>query len=214
MRKLLRFLLWVALVAGVIIGLARATAIRWWRVPHDAPFFTASLSPTIRPGDLILLWRLTKPGFGDLVMCPEPRDASRVVIGRLVGESRDEIAIVGADITINGRRQTVESNCAEGTFEEHDPQTDVAVEQHCSIEELGGGTHFRGEIPASSHAPSDVTQTVPVGHVWLVSDNRLFPYDSRDFGPVPRESCTETVFFRLVGAGGYFDAKRRNQFIH
>jgi signal peptidase I len=214
MRKMFRFLFWVVLVIGVLIGVARATAIRWWRVPSDAPFFTASLSPSLRPGDLILLWRLTKPGFGDLVMCPEPEDASRVVIGRIAGESRDEIAIVGADISINGKRQTVESNCADGKFEEHDPQTQTVVEQGCSLEELGGSTHYRGEIPASSRAPSDVKQTVPVGYVWLVSDNRLFPYDSRDFGPVPRESCEETVFFRLLGAGGYFDAKSRNQFIH
>lgn len=213
MRKLFRFLFWVALVVGAVIGLARATAIRWWRVPQDAPFFTASLSPSIRPGDLILLWRLTKPGFGDLVMCPEPQDASRVVIGRIAGEGRDEVSIVGADISVNGKRQTVEGNCAEGSFTEHDPETAVAVEQPCSVEELGGGTHFRGEIPPSARAPSDVKQTVPVGYLWLVSDNRLFPYDSRDFGPVPRESCTETVFFRLVGAGGYFDAKHRNQFI-
>jgi signal peptidase I len=214
MRKLFRFLFWVVLVVGVVVGLARATAIRWWRVPQDAPFFTASLSPSIRPGDLILLWRLTKPGFGDLVMCPEPQDASRVVIGRIAGESRDEISISGATITINGKRQSEESSCSERTFEEHDPETNVAVTQHCSIEELGGGTHYRGELAASARAPSDVKQTVPVGYVWLVSDNRLFPYDSRDFGPVPRESCTETVFFRLLGAGGYFDAERRNQFIH
>jgi signal peptidase I len=213
MRKLFRLVFWVALVLGVIVGLARATAIRWWRVPHDAPFFTASLSPSIAPGDLILLWRLTKPGFGDLVMCPEPQDASRVVIGRLVGEARDDIAIVGANITVNGKAQSTEGNCAEGTFQEHDPETGVSIEQHCSLEAIGSVTHLRGEIPPRSHAPRDVKQTVPVGHVWLVSDNRLFPYDSRDFGPVPRESCTETVFFRLVGAGGYFDVKRRNQFI-
>lgn len=214
MRKLLRFLFWVALVIGVIIGLARATAIRWWRVPREASFFTASISPSLRGGDLILLWRLTKPGFGDLVMCPEPQDASRVVIGRIAGEGRDEIVIKGTDITVNGKHQSVESNCTEGKFEEHDPATGVAVEQSCSMEEMGGGTHARGDIPSSAKAPNDVTQTVPVGSVWLVSDNRLFPYDSRDFGPVPRESCKETVFFRLVGAGGYFDTKHRNNFIH
>jgi hypothetical protein len=49
--------------------------------------------------------------------------------------------------------------------------------------------------------------------VWLVSDNRLFPYDSRDFGAVPQENCQETVFFRLVGKGGFFDTATRNQYI-
>jgi hypothetical protein len=54
---------------------------------------------------------------------------------------------------------------------------------------------------------------VPPGHVYLVSDNRLFPYDSRDFGPVEARSCKETVFFRLVGRGGFFDAKTRFTYV-
>jgi signal peptidase I len=211
-RKTFRFLFWCALVVGIVIGLLRATALRWWRVPVDDPYLTASASPSIRGGDLILLWRLTKPGFGDLVLCPEPKRPDRIVIGRLVGEGRDELEVSGGDITINGRRQVIEASCAEKTFTEHDPETRIEVEQRCNVEDINGG-HFRGEIPPSSVRPADVKTTVPEGNVWLVSDNRLYPYDSRDFGPVPRETCKELVFFRLVGAGGFFDTKTRNQYI-
>jgi hypothetical protein len=49
--------------------------------------------------------------------------------------------------------------------------------------------------------------------VALVSDNRRFPYDSRDYGPVERATCTDTVFFRLIGPGGFFDASRRFQYV-
>jgi signal peptidase I len=213
MRKMFRFLFWCALVVGGLIGVLRATAIRWWRVPSDDPFLTASTSPSIRAGDLILLWRLTKPGFGDLVLCPEPKRPDRVVIGRLVGEGRDDLEVNGGDVVVNGRRQIVESGCATKTFTEHDPETRIEVEQRCNVEDINGG-HFRGEIPPSSVRPADVKTTVPDGQVWLVSDNRLYPYDSRDFGPVPRETCRELVFFRLVGAGGFFDTATRNQFIH
>lgn len=208
-----RFLFWCALIVGIVVGVLRATVIRWWRVPTNDPYLTASLSPSIRAGDLILLWRGTKPGFGDLVLCPEPRRPERVVIGRIVGEGRDDVQIDGADITVNRRRQVVEGNCAQNTFIEHDPGTGIQIEQQCQIEDLGGGTSFRGEIPTSAIRPSDVKTTVPVGSVWLVSDNRLFPYDSREFGPVPRDTCTEMVFFRLVGAGGFMDADTRNQYI-
>lgn len=207
-----RFLFWCALLVGIVIGVLRATAIRWWRVPTDDPYLTASISPSIHPGDLILLWRLTRPGLGDLVLCPEPKRPDREVIGRLVGEGRDELEVNGADIVINRRRKIVEGNCPEGTFIEHDPGTHIQVEQGCNIEDLNG-EHPRGEIPAASVRPSDVKTTVPEGTVWLVSDNRLFPYDSRDFGPVPRETCKELVFFRLVGAGGFFDKSTRNQYI-
>jgi hypothetical protein len=121
--------------------------------------------------------------------------------------------VVGADITINGKRQLVESNCAERKFTERDPETGTQVEQFCSVEDLSGRTSFRGELASNFHRPPDVKTTVPAGMVWLVSDNRLFPYDSRDFGPVPSDTCTETVFFRLVSAAGFFDAGSRNQYI-
>jgi signal peptidase I len=208
-----RFLIWTAVVLGVLIGLARATAIRWWRVPQDDVYLTASTSPSVRAGDLILLWRLTRPGFGDLVLCPEPKKPGRVVIGRIAGESRDELKVTGADITVNHRRQVVESNCLPRTFTENDPETGVEVEQACSDEALGGVLHKRGELVEKSVRPRDVETTVPNGHVWLVSDNRQYPWDSREFGPVPRDTCTETVFFRLVGKAGFFDTTTRNQYI-
>lgn len=213
MHKMFRFLFWSALIVGGVIGLLRLTAIRWWRVPQDDRYLTASISPSVRGGDLILLWRLTKPGFRDLVMCPEPGHPERIVIGRLVGQQRDEIEVTGANLTINGKRQPVEGNCAERKFTERDPETGNQVEQFCSLEDLNGRGSFRGELSGSLHRPTDVKTTVPSGMVWLVSDNRLFPYDSRDFGPVPQETCTETVFFRLVSAAGFFDASTRNQYI-
>jgi len=214
MRQMFRFLFWVALIVGIVIGVLRLTAIRWWRVPQDDPYLTASISPSVRPGDLVLLWRLTKPGFGDLVMCPEPGHPERSTIGRLVGEARDDLEVVGTAITINRKRQTEEGRCKERLFKERAPASGAEVEQTCTMEELGGGLHQRGDVPQQTLTPpAEVKTTVPEGMVWLVSDNRLFPYDSRDFGPVPRETCRETVFFRLVGAGDYFDSSARNQYI-
>lgn len=214
MRKMFRLAFWVALVLGAVIGVARATAIRWWRVPQDDRYLTASVSPSLRGGDLILLWRLTKPALGDLVMCPEPNHPERVVIGRIVAQARDQVEVIGADISRNGRRQKVSENCTERTFVEHDPASGVQVEQSCSVEDVNSDSHsFRGELVESSPRPQEVKTSVPVGTYWLVSDNRLFPYDSRDFGGVPQETCTEKVFFRLVGAKGFFDAERRNQLV-
>jgi signal peptidase I len=213
MRKMFRFLFWVALVLGIVIGFLRLTMLRWWRVPSNDPYLTASISPSVRGGDLILLWRLTRPGFSDLVLCPEPKQPGRVVIGRIAGVGRDEIEVKGADISVNHKRQQVEGNCPERTFTENDPGTGIPVEQSCSIEDLGGSTNYRAEIASGSVAPSDVKTVVPDNQVWLVSDNRQFPYDSRDFGAVPRETCAETVFFRLVSAKGFFDTSTRNQYI-
>jgi signal peptidase I len=149
-----------------------------------------------------------------LVVCPEPKHPERITVGRLVGEERDEIQVKGADITINRKPIGTESNCSPATFVEHDPATGAEVEQHCSVEAMGNRTNLRGELVPGAAPPSEVQATVPNGQVWLVSDNRQFPWDSRDFGPVARDTCTETVFFRLVGKGGFFDVSSRNQYIH
>jgi signal peptidase I len=214
MRKMFRFLFWVALVTGVIIGFLRLTAIRWWRVPASDRYLSASVSPSIHGGDLILLWRLTRPSSGDLVMCPEPGHPERVVIARIIGEEGDKVEVKGAAIMLNEKRVPTETNCTGKPTKQRAPDSDLEVEQGCSLEVFGGGTHKRGELVDDVTPPQEgKIESVPEGQLWLVSDNRLFPYDSRDFGPVPRATCKETVFFRLVGSGGFFDTTTRNQYI-
>ncbi len=213
MHKLVRFLVWTAVIVGTIIGLARLTAIRWWRVPTNDPYLEASISPTLRGGDLILLWRLTAPEFGDLVLCPEPDAPERVVIGRIVAQGNDRIHIDGTGFAVNDKSALAERACSFKTFETEHPGTGEPIEQHCQVEAIRGSSHLRGSIPTSHPAPATVRQEVPPGNVFLLSDNRLFPYDSRDYGSVPRDTCKETVFFRLVGIKGYLDGEARFTFI-
>lgn len=213
MRRILRLLAWAALIVGLLVGVLRLTAIRWWRLPSSDRYLAASVSPTLRGGDLILLWRFTKPKYGDLVMCPEPKHPERVVIGRIAGEQSDSVKISGSQLWVNGRLAATDTNCTERTFEAVNPATGATLTQHCQMEELGGGVHMRGGVEGHSPIPLEVTAEVPPGHVYLVSDNRLFPYDSRDFGPVDVNTCTETVFFRLVSRAGFFDAKNRFTFV-
>lgn len=213
MRKLARFLIWTAVIVGVAVGVARAFFIRWWRVPINDPYLEASVEPSLRGGDLILLWRFTKPAFGDLVMCPEPGAGGRIVIGRIMAEAGDTITVDGDLVTLNGKPVETERACDEGTFTAVDPSGGGEVEQHCQIETLAGESHMRGATSGHKVPPKKTVHEVGAGKVFLLSDNRLFPYDSRVFGDVERSTCEETVFFRLVGAKGFFDAKRRFTFI-
>ncbi|HEY4106972.1 MAG TPA: S26 family signal peptidase, partial [Polyangiaceae bacterium] len=98
MRKFLRALFWLVAIVGGLIGILRATAIRWWQLPLNDPYFEASIAPTLRGGDWVLLWRATKPKFGDLVLCPEPK-TNRPVIGRVAGESGDHVSILGSSLS-------------------------------------------------------------------------------------------------------------------
>jgi signal peptidase I len=211
MRKLVKFLLWTALVLGLLIGVARLVAIRWWQVPENDRYLEASVTPTLQGGDWVLLWRLTKPTFGDLVVCPEPGHEERLVVGRILAEAGDKIAIDGVQLRVNAKSAETEHGCP--AFKVASPDTGGEVEQACQVEALGGVSHLRGSTAGHEVVPKSVDQEVAEGQVFLVSDNRLFPYDSRDFGQVPRESCKEFVFYRLVSRKGYFDSETRLSYI-
>jgi signal peptidase I len=213
MRELLRFLIWTAIFVGALVALARVTAIRWWRLPSDDPYLEASIAPTLRGGDLVLLWRLTKPSFGDLVICPEPDARHRVVIARIAGEAGDRVSVRGSTVSVNGAKAPTEHACTPTRFAVAHPGTGSQLEQSCEIEVLGAASHERGGTGGHQVLPASADITVDPGKLFLLSDNRLLPYDSRDFGLVDRDSCSERVVFRLFGAGGHADEARRFVFI-
>jgi signal peptidase I len=212
MRALTRWAMWSLISLGVLIGILRATAIRWWRVPRNDPYLEASLEPSLRGGDLVLLWRLTPPALGSLALCPEPKHSDRVVVGRLVGEERNTVRVDGTHVYVNEKIFPTEGSCTNDHFKVKPPQGGSELELSCSMEVASGLTHPRGDAGATADIPA-FEVTLKTGEVAIVSDNRRFPYDSRDYGPVERATCTDTVFFRLIGPGGFFDASRRFQYV-
>lgn len=212
MRVVGRWALWALISVVVVIAVFRAIAVRWWRVPKDDPYLEASIAPTLRGGDLVLLWRLTPPGLGSLVLCPEPKHPERMTIGRMIGEERQNVVVESSRILVNERAFGTEGDCANSRFKVASPQNGSELEQTCTIEAANGVLHQRGNAESTADV-NKLDLTIGEGQVALVSDNRRFPYDSRDYGPVVRETCTETVFFRLVGAKGFFDSATRFQYI-
>ena len=128
MHKWVRFLIWTALLVGALVGVSRATAIRWYRLPtaEEDPYLVASVAPTLRGGDLILLWRLTPPELGDLVMCPDPEEPTRIVIGRIVGEENDRIRVEDSNLYVNDKRAGTERACYPQSFETENPSSNRA----------------------------------------------------------------------------------------
>lgn len=208
MRKLARFTIVVAILLAIVIGALRATVLRWWKVPNDDPYLEASVAPTLRGGDWVLLWRRGTPSLGDLVLCPEPGKPDRVVLGRIAAMERQRIQLQGHAVFVDRDRVRSEGSCRVTTFSTVDPANGVAVEQRCGREALGGRIHLRGNA-VEGQAPPDLEVSVGPGEVFLLSDNRAFPYDSRDFGTVPWASCKERVFFRLIGEAGFGDVASR-----
>jgi signal peptidase I len=214
MGKLFRVTFWIAVVLAILVGVLRLAAIRWWRVPTDDPVLEASIAPTLRGGDWVLLWRATAPRFGTLVICPDPDNAGRYIIGRIVGEGNDKLVVDGDRVTINERDALTETACSEAHFRISDPDSRSEVEQRCDLEALGGIVHMRGGGSELGRLQPLRTATVGAGRVYLVSDNRAFPYDSRNYGEIDRSLCKESVFFRLVSKRGFIDVDSRLTYIH
>jgi signal peptidase I len=214
-NSFIRVVVFTVVVLGALVGALRLTCLRWWKVPEDDPDLAASLAPTLAPGDWVILWRATAPGFGDLVLCPDPEDPSEVFVARIVGEPGDTLNIDDTGwITINNVRIRSELACDPPKFTVPNPRSGDAVELRCDIETLGGVHHRRALVPPTeTQRPTAFHRELDEGAVFLVSDNRLYPFDSRDFGPLPQASCKEAVIFRLVSRLGLSDVKKRLSWI-
>jgi signal peptidase I len=212
MRALGRFTLWAVIGIIAVISLFRLTAIRWWKVPVDDPYLVASVAPALRGGDWVLLWRLSPPAVGSLAVCPEPKHPDRIVVGRMVGEEGQKVTVSGSIIEVNGKRLPSEGGCSAQRFKVKAPRNGSEIELRCGTEVVNDSVHERGEAEAVADLPN-FEATIHAGEVALVSDNRRFPYDSRDFGLVDRSTGKELVFFRLIGHEGFFHSPTRFTYI-
>jgi signal peptidase I len=209
-QRIYRFLAWLALALVAAVAILRATALRWWQVPLGDPELAASIAPSLSAGDWVLLWNLTRPSLGDLVVCPDPSDPSMVVMGRIAAEASDDVVIHGGrEVLVNGKPFDIEYNCTNRVFSVIDPDTLKEVELFCDMESVGGVLHQRGYSADKRKDRAKFAKRVGQGEVFLLSDNRAHPFDSRHFGTVARATCRERVFFRLVSERGFFDVANR-----
>lgn len=215
LRKLAKTLLWLTILVGGIGGLLRAFVVKVWTVPTDDPVLGASIAPSLAPGDVVLLFHSKRPGFGELVRCVDPDEPRRFVIGRIAAEGGDTLVISGGRLTINGNQASIEHGCEEKTITVNDPNTGSPVEMPCDVEELGSVAHKRTyKVLEGMSEPQPLTRTIQSGFVFLVSDNRFQPADSRVYGAVPADSCDSRIIFRIWGAKGFSDEPHRFTWIN
>jgi signal peptidase I len=190
---------------------ARALVLDAWVLPDD-PKMSASVAPSLAGGDTILFMRRNKPAFGDLVRCADPDEPTRFVEGRVVGLSSDTVETNGKDLSVNGTRYIGEMACGEPKFTIPHPTSGSSVEIWCDQVQIAGHPHLRGASDkATSTSPTKTV--VGQGMLYLLSDDRSYHDDSRDFGTVAADSCTGRIVFRLWGKEGWGDDKRRMTFV-
>jgi signal peptidase I len=211
MGKLWRGLFWSAAFLVMIGLIARATFVDVWVLPDDLKM-SASVAPSLVGGDAILFMRHNKPAFGDLVRCSDPDDPTRFVVGRVVGLGSDTVETDGRELSVNGKRYLGQMACAEQKMTIPHPTSGSAVEIWCDQVEIAGHPHMRGSSDKAGIS-TPTKATVGQGMLYLLSDDRSYHDDSRDFGTVPAESCTGRIIFRLWGKEGWSDDKRRMMFV-
>src|SRR5512136_693593 len=110
--KLVRGLLWIAALILLVGLVVRYAFVEVFVIPDDDKT-SAAVAPSLKGGDTILYMRRNLPAFGDLVRCADPDDASRFVVGRVVGLWGDTVETSGANLVVNGKRYIGEMACAE-----------------------------------------------------------------------------------------------------
>lgn len=209
MKGFVRFLVWTAILGGIIVGVLRATILDFWTIPDDGgPVFAASLAPNLEPGDMVVLMKVSPPGYADLVRCVHPEGNGRWVVGRVMGKQGDRVATDGVTTSINDHQTSITHGCDAVTVTAPDTQNPVKLA--CNYESYAG---FEYQIARSGQRDArsvPATSQVQDMGLYLLSDDRYFHEDSRDWNsPVTVDACPYKIIFRLMGGKGWGDSDRR-----
>jgi signal peptidase I len=206
-RKIVRVLIWVALICGVLAGIVLAF-FEPWTVPGDDAQFAVSIEPTIGVGDVLLVTRASSASDGALVRCTDPDAPGRWVVGRVIGRTGDTVAFSKGSMYIGGKIPTASLACDPPVVRLKNPATQEDEDFQCGLEEFAGSTHAALRSSSVSGVMRDSTAQVEPGKIYLVSDNRILHLDSRDYGAVAPGTCQHIVL-RFWGTTGWGDARKR-----
>jgi signal peptidase I len=197
--------LWVAGIFGAICLLLHLFLFEAWTVPVGPDDqFGASILPTLRVADHVLVQRGRRPNVGELARCASPLVPGDYVVGRVFGKARDKVEVSDHRVTTNGQSLAWRHACPQVVVPH--PVTQNLVTLSCEAVETGAWT-FESLYAAEGLSAGTSSAVVEPGKVYLVSDNRLMHHDSRDFGQVDESTC-EHIVFRLWGEK-FTDGSRR-----
>lgn len=222
---------WTAGLFPVIITvfLLRAFLFEPFKIP------SGSMIPTLLVGDLILVNKFTyglrlpvlntkitegtPPQRGDVMVFRYPPKPSQDYIKRVVGVPGDTVAYKNKRLTVNG--EVMDTQTLPEFFDED------AMRYFKQFEETLGGKKHRllnnDDAPAfvagasafdgregCTYTVEGVTCKVPVGHYFMMGDNRDNSLDSRYWGFVPEKNIVGKAFLVWMNFGnlrriGYFD---------
>jgi signal peptidase I len=206
MRTWLKVSAWIGGIVGVVLLVLYIFLFDVWTVPGDDPLLSASIEPTLSAGDLVVVSRHTTVSRGNLLRCADPQAAGRYIIARAIGRFGDKVVISDEVVSIDAQRNPSPRACDPPFVTLHDPNSNDDVDLACSVEEYGEIAY--SALRTRDHPEPPTKAEVEAGKWYLVSDDRHIHLDSRDFGQIDPNTCQHIVF-RLEGAAGFGDSKKR-----
>ncbi len=194
-----KFVVWVVGMCGALGLLLYAFAFDVWTVPADDPLLTASIAPTLSPGDVVISSRHPSVTQGYLMRCPDPEAPGRFVVARAIASAGETVSFDGETVAVDGHHTPSPRACDPAKMFVHDPRSDNDVELASAVEEFAEADFC---ILMSTINPKPSTkQKVEPGKWFLVSDDRHIHLDSRDYGGVDTRNCQHIVA-RVKGTTG------------
>jgi len=193
---------WIRSVLLIVLLITSfRSAVADW---NDVP--SGSMKPTIFEGDRIVVNKLAydlkipftttrimawdNPVRGDIVVLYSPADGKRLV-KRVVGLPGDTVAMFDDGLVVNG----VAISYAPPTAELVTGQTPGGEGKVIATENLGESAHAV-MYPHGAHCrPAFAPVQVPEDAYFVMGDNRDESYDSRFFGPVPRDQIVGRAIY-------------------
>ena len=186
-------------VVMLMIIIIRLFIVESFRIP------SGSMTPTLIPNDFILVNKFTygirlpvlhtqiiemnKPERGELVVFRYPKDPSVDFIDRVIGLPGDKIVYYQKKLYINDQPVNQVSLGTYQEIKEEDYQDNL---EHLQ-ENLAPIKH--SILINQAYDARDGEYVVPVGHYFVMGDNRDNSNDSRYWGVVPEENLVGKAFF-------------------
>jgi signal peptidase I len=206
-RSFFRGVAWVVGILAALALILYATVFDFWVVPSDDPSFTASILPTLAPGDVVLVTRHgSAPSLESLEKCADPDAPGRFVVARVAGVADDKIEISKDGFRRNAHAPSIAGRCGTATIDVENPTSHETVTLVCMQTDAAALSH--GILHGTADFENDVTATVDPNRIYLLSDDLHFHQDSRDYGQIDPATCQHVVF-RLYGVAGIMDGSRR-----